>query len=216
MSASADSITYRMSQIVAKPFRVIDAKLKDDSNSTDLYLYKGETSVGLNAKLSAYFSGGKTEWPGFKDTAKSGSWYIVDRHGNNIAETNEYDEQTTDNITLAQIDNGKWVLDCNAGTKDGTTVYLQYKFNDGYYSYYDKSKGKDMPITLEDYKADEGKLPMITVHCYMTSAQAQRAKRLNASMFAGDGAGGWIAVAVVVVLVLAGGIFVLYRKRKKA
>lgn len=216
MSASADSITYRMSQIVAKPFRVIDAKLKDDSNSTDLYLYKGETSVGLNAKLSAYFSGGKTEWPGFKDTAKSGSWYIVDRHGNNIAETNEYDEQTTDNITLAQIDNGKWVLDCNAGTKDGTTVYLQYKFNDGYYSYYDKSKGKDMPITLEDYKADEGKLPMITVHCYMTSAQAQRAKRLNASMFAGDGAGGWIAVVVVVVLVLAGGIFVLYRKRKRA
>lgn len=216
MSASIDNITYSLKQLVAKPFRVIDAKLKDGSNSTDLYLYKGETDIGLNATLSAYFSGGTTSWPGFKDTTKSGAWYITDRHGNDIAEPNEYGEQTTDNITLAQIDDGKWVLDCNEGTKEGTTVYLQYKFTDGYYSYYDKKTGEDTPITLEDYKADEGKLPMIKVHCYMTEAQAQRAKRLNASMFAGDGAGGWIAVAVVVVLVLAGGIFVLYRKRKKA
>ena len=219
MSASIDNITYSLKQLVTKPFSVIEAKSKATSNSTDLYLYKGQTDVGLNAKLSAYFPDGKTSWSGFKDNTNSGGWHITDRNGNDIAESNEYNEQTTDNITLAQIDDGSYVIDCKNGTKDGTTVYLQYKFTDGYYSYYDKKTGEDTPITIENYKADKGKLPMIKVHCYAKKSQADSAAwaaSLQGSIFAGDGAGGWIAVAVVVVLVLAGGIFVLYRKRKKA
>lgn len=153
-----------------------------------------DSSINLSEYTVAGFFNDGTKFP--LDSTK-GTWVMVDDNGNEI--------EDSDIATLKKNAGKNLVLT----PKEAGTVNLMYAIDEGDNAYYylDSNNGnKNTKITNDSLQSTA----MIEVNIHSNAASAAAA-----SIFAGENTAGGIAVICVIVLIVAGTGFVIYRKRKR-
>lgn len=150
-----------------------------------------DNSINLSDYVVAGFFKDGTKFP--LDATK-GTWVIVDDNGNEIKDSD---------IAALKKNAGKNLV---LQPKKPGTVNLMYMIDEGDNAYYYlDSKNVNTKITNDSLQS----AAMIEVNIHSNAASAAAA-----SIFSGENKAGVVAIVFVLVLILAGTGFVIYRKRK--